>query len=94
MNLHAKLVIEIQADLQVVLAGAQSSSQHHCSTVLLVLMNSTSDQYRSFVNQVLYDPILLVSTEIILANCSDGISFQLKGRLPATHSREIILCSY
>jgi len=30
-------------ELQVVVAGAQSSSQHHCSTVLLVLVNGRSD---------------------------------------------------
>ena len=52
-----KLVIEISADLQVVLAGAQNSSQHRCSTILLVLVNSRSDRCQSFVNQVLYDPI-------------------------------------
>jgi len=62
-----KLVIEIQVDLQVVLAGAQSSSQHRCSTILLVWVNSRSDRCWSFefMNQVLYDPILVVSTEIL-----------------------------
>jgi len=77
-----KLVIEIQVDLQVVLAGTQSSSQHRCSTILIwsILVSFFgfgtilvwSDQCRSFMNQVLCDPILLVSTEIMSANCSDG----------------------
>ena len=55
-----------KVELQVVVAGAQSSSQHHCSTVLLVLVNSRSDQFWFFANQMLHDLILLVNTESLV----------------------------
>ena len=52
-------------ELQVLVAGAQSSCQYCRSTVWLVLVNSRSDGCRFFVNLLLYyyDLILPINTE-------------------------------